>query len=203
MAHSADHDGKHPLEHDWTLWYDSKRTAQESKTWEENLQKVGDFATVEDFWSIYNHIKRPSNLEFGANYHAFKRGIKPMWEDPANKEGGRWVISLQGREDPERVNEIWEHLLLAMIGEYLEDGCEPVAGGHVTGAVLGRRKQGVKLAVWMRCSPKQGDEQRGALQALGKRLREVLNLKDDTRLEFIDHEEQAHAGYNAKPALTA
>lgn len=23
--------------------------------------------------------------------HLFKKGIKPMWEDPANKKGGKWV----------------------------------------------------------------------------------------------------------------
>ena len=34
--------------------------------------QVSDFDTVEDFWSTYNHIKRPGTLEFGGNYHVFK-----------------------------------------------------------------------------------------------------------------------------------
>eukprot|EP01065_Artemidia_motanka_P013873 TRINITY_DN1782_c4_g1_i1.p1 TRINITY_DN1782_c4_g1~~TRINITY_DN1782_c4_g1_i1.p1 ORF type:complete len:198 (+),score=49.15 TRINITY_DN1782_c4_g1_i1:230-823(+) len=194
---------RHPLEYEWTLWFDSKKTAVEGKSWEENLQHVADFATVEDFWSMYNHIKRPGSLEFGSNYHAFKGGIKPMWEDPANKSGGRWVINLQGREDPDRVNEIWEHLLLSMIGEFLEDGVEPIAGGHVTGAVLGRRKAQVKLAVWTRDSPKLGADSKAALEVLGKRLRDVLKLREDTQLHFIDHEEHEMQGWGSKPALVA
>ena len=39
-----------------------------------------------------------------------------MWEDKENKEGGRFLITVPAKEDNDRLNEIWEHLLLAMIG---------------------------------------------------------------------------------------
>lgn len=39
--------------------------------------------------------------------------IKPMWEDEANKLGGRWVI----RVNKGFSNKLWEDLTLAMIGE--------------------------------------------------------------------------------------
>ena len=29
-------------------------------------------------------MNKPSELEMKANYHLFKKGIKPMWEDPEN-----------------------------------------------------------------------------------------------------------------------
>ena len=48
-----------------------------------------NFDTVEDFWSLYNHIEVASKLQIGSDYSLFKKGIKPMWEDPHNKDGGR------------------------------------------------------------------------------------------------------------------
>ncbi len=82
---------KHPLQHSWTLWY---LEPDRSKSWELNLNKVSTFNTVEDFWSLFNHIKQPSEVKMGSDYSLFKEGVRPMWEDPANKQGGRWVISL-------------------------------------------------------------------------------------------------------------
>eukprot|EP01059_Diplonema_ambulator_P012189 TRINITY_DN22416_c0_g1_i1.p1 TRINITY_DN22416_c0_g1~~TRINITY_DN22416_c0_g1_i1.p1 ORF type:complete len:198 (+),score=24.98 TRINITY_DN22416_c0_g1_i1:54-596(+) len=173
--------GKHPLEHRWTMWYDSFKKTDPDKSYEENLMKVSDFDTVEDFWSTYNHIKRPTSLEFGANYHVFKSGIKPMWEDPANKEGGRLVILISPTKE-ESLNETWEHLLLAMIGEYIEDGVTPIPEGHVLGAVLGRRKKETKIAVWTR--DRTATE---ALEELKQRLITLLQLSGSTSIKYEAH----------------
>eukprot|EP01060_Flectonema_neradi_P030821 TRINITY_DN4550_c0_g1_i1.p1 TRINITY_DN4550_c0_g1~~TRINITY_DN4550_c0_g1_i1.p1 ORF type:complete len:181 (+),score=35.56 TRINITY_DN4550_c0_g1_i1:46-588(+) len=176
-------EGKHQLEHRWTIWYDSGKT-RHGGNWEDNLKKVADFDQVEDFWSTYNHIKRPTSLEFGANYHVFKCGIKPMWEDPANKEGGRFVIKVgTSREDMEKLNEYWEHLLLAMIGEYAEDGVTAIPGGHITGAVLGRRKGQTKISVWTRDRSKKE-----ALDELKVKLISLLQLKgESTNIHYENH----------------
>jgi translation initiation factor 4E len=56
------------------------------------------FNTVEDFWSVFNHIEQVSNLTAGCDYSFFTSGIKPMWEDEANKNGGRWVINIDRRQ---------------------------------------------------------------------------------------------------------
>lgn len=29
------------------------------------------------------------------DYHLFKTDIKPMWEDPANRKGGKWMIRVR------------------------------------------------------------------------------------------------------------
>lgn len=44
---------------------------------------------MEDFCRYFNWLKPPSQLERNSNYHLFKDGIKPMWEDPANANVGR------------------------------------------------------------------------------------------------------------------
>ena len=43
-----------------------------SRTWEENQRPIITVTTVEDFWSLYNHIETPSKLPFGSDYSLFK-----------------------------------------------------------------------------------------------------------------------------------
>lgn len=82
---------KHPLEHKWTLWY---LETERNKSWEDSLHNIASFETVEDFWSLYKHIVVPSELKFGNDYSLFKKNIRPMWEDKANKRGGRWLLTI-------------------------------------------------------------------------------------------------------------
>jgi hypothetical protein len=46
--------------------------------WEASLLKVGDIDTVESFCQHFNNIRLPSRLTKGANYHLFKKGIRPV-----------------------------------------------------------------------------------------------------------------------------
>jgi len=86
---------KHPLQFAWSWWYDnpgkSWKTNQNSK-WEDNLKKIYTFDTVEDFWCLWNNIKGANELPLNSNYHVFKDGIEPKWEDAVNKNGGKWII---------------------------------------------------------------------------------------------------------------
>jgi|Transcript_61220 translation initiation factor 4E len=193
---TVDMNDKHPLENTWVIWYDSRRLHQQNPNdWFGNLQTVAIFSTVEDFWSTYNHIKRPNDLEFGANYHMFKHGVKPMWEDSANEKGGKWVMTLQ-KEDASRMDDLWELLLLSMIGEYLDDGAgDNSKDGHsqICGAVLSRRKAGPRISVWTR-----DRENTQALKNIGQRLRSILKLSDKTPLEYQSHADSIATGTSYK-----
>lgn len=89
---------KHPLQHAWTLWY---YEPDRNKSWEDNQNQVSTFNTVEDFWSLFTHIKQPSEVKIGSDYSLFKESIRPMWEDNANKKGGRWMITMNRNQRPE------------------------------------------------------------------------------------------------------
>lgn len=47
------------------------------------------------------------DLSISSNYHLFKQGIKPMWEDPANKHGGKWSIQLPRNKTMSEIDNIW------------------------------------------------------------------------------------------------
>ncbi|KAJ4469971.1 hypothetical protein C8J55DRAFT_523149 [Lentinula edodes] len=44
--------------------------------------------------------------------------IKPMWEEPANASGGKWVLTM--RDNPELLDRCWGWLCMALVGEELE-----------------------------------------------------------------------------------
>jgi len=37
-------------------------------------------------------------LASGSNYHLFKDGVEPKWEDPQNVRGGKWLLQMKVRE---------------------------------------------------------------------------------------------------------
>ena len=163
----------HPLHAPWTLWYDSKNAHKEGASWEENLQNVGVIRAVEEFWATYGYIKKPSALEIGSSYHFFKNGIKPMWEDAKNKEGGKFVLSLSTGQDLFRLDTVWQELMMAMIGEYLEDGSymnELTEGQEqVTGCVLSKRKNMARISVWVtNCAGLKADRKNSLGSAEGR-----------------------------------
>lgn len=99
---------------------------------------VSTFDTVEDFWSLYNHIKQPAEIKSGNDYSLFKEGIRPMWEDDFNKAGGRWVLMI-GRNQKEELNKLWLDTVLCLIGEAFDHTDE------VCGAVVNVRNKGDKI----------------------------------------------------------
>ncbi|KAH8380533.1 hypothetical protein KR009_011211 [Drosophila setifemur] len=152
---------KHPLEHTWTLWYlENDRT----KSWEDMQNEITSFDMVEDFWSLYNHIKPPSEIKIGSDYSLFKKGIQPMWEDNANKYGGRWVINM-GRGSKLELDKLWLDVLLILIGEAFEHTEE------VCGAVINLRGKSNKISIWT-----ANGHNEPAVMEIGIKLRDLLAL---------------------------
>ncbi|KAJ3092537.1 hypothetical protein HK102_006090 [Quaeritorhiza haematococci] len=56
------------------------------------IKRIATVATIEEFWGAYNHLKRPFELPNISDYHVFKQGIRPIWED--NLNGGKWIVSI-------------------------------------------------------------------------------------------------------------
>jgi len=107
----ANHPVKHPLSSTWVLWY----FRNENSNWESNLKKVSAFSTVEDFWALYHHLAPVSELKCGTSYFLFKEGIKPMWEDKSNVEGGRVVVPLVSNS--QNVTALIVNVYLVYVGE--------------------------------------------------------------------------------------
>lgn len=96
--------------------------------------------SVEDFWGIYLQVVPASGLSFGSDYYLFKDGIKPMWEDPQNVRGGRWVYCVDKHSRSTKLDELWLELMMAIIGEQFESH-----GTQICGASVNLRQKGDKV----------------------------------------------------------
>ncbi|XP_016933630.2 eukaryotic translation initiation factor 4E1 [Drosophila suzukii] len=152
---------KHPLERTWTLWHwENDRT----KSWTEMLSDVTSFNTVEDFFSVYYFVKPPSDLKIFNDYMVFKEGVRPMWEDDANKEGGRWIMLLD-KASKGFIDKLWHDLLLCMIGECFQFSDE------ICGVVINVRNKANKLSLWTKDSRNSR-----AILSIGTQMKELLQL---------------------------
>lgn len=117
---------------EWVLWEHKAAESKNPNQWKDNMLALCSYNTVEDFWRFWNHIPRPSEVFFDGEfrkkvdgktieeYSLFKKGIEPEWGDPQNSTGGEWMCrqSLDGAV----LDLYWQNLVLAVIGETLEEG---------------------------------------------------------------------------------
>ncbi len=185
---SIDQISSNPLEYAYSFWF-SKRPSKNAATtatavaaapnappnpanYDANLRLVGTFNTVEKFWYYYVHMSRPLDLNGHADIHLFKDGIKPLWEDEANKNGGKWIVRLKKG----LANRCWENLILAILGEQF------MVGEEICGAVVSVRFQEDLISIWNRTCSNQAVTSR-----IKDTLKRILNLPPSTILEYKSH----------------
>merc|ERR1712088_148823 len=177
---------KHPLQNAWTLWFFKN---DKTRSWEENQRPIITVTTVEDFWSLYNHIEVASRLPPGSDYSLFKEGIFPDWEDKRNSPGGRWMINMDKRQRADHLDQYWLEILFFLIGEHADQHAH-----QVNGAVVNVRGKGDKLAVWL-ADASQPD----SILRIGKMIKERLDIDPEQTIGFNIHsEEKARPGREAK-----
>ncbi|OBZ78362.1 Eukaryotic translation initiation factor 4E type 2 [Grifola frondosa] len=183
---------EHPLEHSWTIFHDTKNKvpftlssapgeppnsahfmAPESEEYEAGLTVIGECDTVESFCRYFNWLKPPSKLERNSNYHLFKSGIKPMWEDEANANGGKWVLTM--KNNPQLLDRCWSWLAMALVGEDLDEGDE------ICGAVVSLRSKVDRIQLWTRSK-----EDVEKINGIGRKMAKLLDISeaDGIGLEF-------------------
>lgn len=160
-----------------------------------------------------NNITPTSELALKSDYHLFKRGVRPEWEDPQNKHGGKWSYSFKGKVAP--IDTLWLHVMLAAIGETLEGPDD----GEVMGVVVNVRRGFYRIGLWTksvgRSMPGGGegdtaggkgrsaDKAKKVLEDIGRKFKDVLMLDQREQVEFTGHTDSAHAGSTrAKAKLT-
>ncbi|ESK87644.1 eukaryotic translation initiation factor 4e class ii [Moniliophthora roreri MCA 2997] len=184
---------EHPLQHSWTIYHDTKAkvpftptpqsadgsaatafAAADQHEYEAGLTVIGTFTTVEQFCRYFNWLKPPSKLERNSNYHLFKAPIKPMWEDPANANGGKWVLTM--KNNPNLLDRCWNWVAMALVGEELEEDQDEICG-----AVVSLRSKVDRIQVWTRSK-----EDVEKINGIGRKLVKLLDVgeKDNIGLEF-------------------
>ena len=141
--------------------------------YEAGLTSVNDFDTVESCCRSFNWLKPPSKLKRNSNYHLFKSCIKPMWEDEANANGGKWVLTM--KNNPMLLDQCLQWLTMALVGEELDESDE------ICGAVVSLRSKVDRIQLWTRS---KDDVEK--VNSIGRKFVKLLDVSeaDGIGLEF-------------------
>lgn len=145
--------------------------------YENSIKSISTVKTVEQFWSTYNYLKRPNDLSSTTDYHFFRDGIKPTWEDPKNAKGGKWIIRL-----PKGLaSRYWEEVVLALIGGQFPG----IPDGEICGLVISIRYSEDILGVWNRSA-----SDRDMVDRLRDAVKKVLQLPSSAyaSMEYKPHQ---------------
>nr|GEY21706.1 eukaryotic translation initiation factor 4E [Tanacetum cinerariifolium] len=175
---------KHPLEHSWTFWFDNPSAKSKAADWGSSMRSIYTFSTIEDFWSLYNNIHKPSKLATGTDFYCFKKEIEPKWEDPVCANGGKWTMTFQKSKS----DNPWLYTLLAMIGEQFDHGDD------ICGAVVNVRGRVEKISIWTKNAANEI-----AQINIGRQWKEFLDSNEN--IGFIFHDD-AKKDRNAKNKYT-
>jgi hypothetical protein len=96
-----------------------------------------------------------------------------MWEDEANANGGKWVLTM--KNNPQLLDRCWAWLAMALVGEDLDEGDE------ICGAVVSLRSKVDRIQLWTRS---KDDVEK--INGIGKKMVKLLDVSeaDGIGLEF-------------------
>ncbi|KAH9258546.1 hypothetical protein BASA81_003048 [Batrachochytrium salamandrivorans] len=143
--------------------------------WAKSLKKVATFHSVEGFWQVYGHMTRPSEMTASTDLHMFREGIKPVWEDPANKRGGKFHVKIRKGVLGSRY---WESILLSVIGEQFGE-----YSGEICGVVISIRHGEDVLSLWTKTCDNQD-----MLNKIRDLFKRSLKLPSFVSIEFKRHD---------------
>ncbi|TFK26250.1 eukaryotic translation initiation factor 4E [Coprinopsis marcescibilis] len=192
-SNSVSHTPKvHPLRNTWVFWFRQQRSpGNKVIDYEEGIKKISAFSSVESFWSLWTHLTPPSALQPTTDYLLFHSGIRrPVWEDPLNISGGKWIIRLRkGVAD-----RLWEDLVLAVAGDMFdecrgaakeEDGADDDNSSdepqlpEICGCTISVRQSEDIISLWNRV-----EADRQVREKIRDTIRKVLNLPPSTIMEY-------------------
>lgn len=107
-----------PFTYAWSFYHDKHST---SSNYEGRLTLLlENIITLKPFWESFNNYP-VEQLKMKDSIHFFKRGVKPVWEDPRNVKGGAWTF----RVVKDKSKEFWKELLLFAVGDQFADVIQP------------------------------------------------------------------------------
>ena len=176
---------KTKLESGFTFYFriTDKKLQGGKNDYQDSVKKMAEFSTVEDFWKIFQHIKKPESLKSGIEIQLFKNPIKPMWEDESNKDGGR--LSIRIKKDYSSL--VWEELVLDMLSGSFPKTVKEQLNGIVDKFVDIMVKQ-----VCLQMNEIRHDRENGV--PVEKKLAALRNLIKDSGLADLQNNEAASQG---------
>ena len=122
----------------WTLWAHLPHDTD----WSINSYKViYNIETVEGAIAIIETL--PEILVKNCMLFIMRQGIKPIWEDPRNRNGGCFSYKISNKN----VFDVWRKLTYVLVGETISQQNSFVS--NVTGITISPKKNFCIIKIWM------------------------------------------------------
>lgn len=138
---------QHELNDIWTYYFHDPNDASWTLS---SYQRLGDVATVEEFWGLHN-LLRP-HLHLGM-FFLMREHVFPCWDDPYNKDGGCVCIKVLKEDLPA----VWEWLSMQLLGESIigHEGKKNTAWDHVNGLSSSPKRHFCIVKIWLKSAELQ------------------------------------------------
>ena len=164
--------------------YQAQKQIMEKEKYESQVKKIADFDNIDDFWGIFQHLRKPDSCRPGIEYFMFKEPIKPMWEDENNKNGGRFSIKLKHGY----TTIIWEEMIFALIGGILPKEMKD----EINGIVVTSRKEFNTLQIWFKTYEQK------IIEDLEQCIRELLVIPKEVNIDIKPFNKKEYVNNNNK-----
>ena len=154
---------------DTNTQYSTQKQVMEKEKYESQVKKIAEFDTIDEFWAIFQHLRKPDSCRPGIEYFMFKEPIKPMWEDENNKNGGRFSIKLKHGYS----TIIWEEMIFALIGNIFPKEIRD----EINGIVITSKKEFNTLQIWFKTFEEKN------VKDLEQAIRDLLVIPNEVSLD--------------------
>ena len=128
----------HPLAKRWTLWahlpHDTDWTVSSYK-------QIYTVSTMEETIALTETLPEP--LVKNCMLFLMREGVKPIWEDPINRNGGCFSYKVSNK----LVSSVWKELSYVLVGSSISKQSSFVA--NVTGITISPKKNFCIIKIWM------------------------------------------------------
>jgi translation initiation factor 4E len=128
----------HPLSNNWTLWAHLPHNTDWTL---KSYIPISTFTSVEETIGVTETL--PSILVENCMLFIMKEGIKPIWEDPNNRNGGSFSYKVSNKN----VYKVWKDLTYVVIGGTISKQSNFV--NCVTGITISPKKSFCIIKIWM------------------------------------------------------
>jgi len=133
-----------PLYDTWKLWLHYPNDQKWGYDGEDHYQEVVTLNSVQDVLAINYEMK--DSLIQQCMVFVMKDGIKPIWEDPANCNGGRFSFKIPNYAVPD----IWRKLLLHMTCHNTTKPMDEDFEQSINGISVSPKKAFCIIKLWMK-----------------------------------------------------
>lgn len=171
----------YPTKTAWIMYYNlvQPKRALGAESYSEILNDVCTIGTIPELMYMLENMEPANHWPLSSNLHFFREGIEPLWEDPMNAKGGKWVLEIP-KNAGQSLNDFWNKTVIYVASEMIDRNKHITDSNKIVcGCVFSPRKMTDRIALWTKTTDDRA-------LVIGKEWKSVLNTQ--LELGFKIHE---------------